>query len=183
MLKILISGKESYDSEADEFIYLPETLITMEHSLFAIAKWESKHHIPFWNPLDKEGLRGVKLLDYFICMTTTPNVDNTIYQYLSREEINQILEYMNDSMTATTISNQNKRSPSRKPMTSEEIYAVMVELGIPFECQYWNVNRLLMLIAVLQERSKPSKKQSPKETLSSYSALNKQRRAMMHSMG
>ena len=183
MLKLLISGKESYDSEADEFTYVPETLITMEHSLFAIAKWESKYHIPFWNPLDKEGLSGVKLLDYFVFMTTTPDIDPNIFCCLSREEINQILEYMNDSMTATTISNQNKRSQSRKPMTSEEVYAIMVEFGIPFECQYWNVNRLMMLITVLQERSKPSKKQSPKETLSSYAALNKQRRAMMHSMG
>ena len=67
-------------------------------------------------------------------------------------------------------------------MTSEVIYAVMVETGIPFECQDWHINRLLMLLNVLDLRANP-KKMSRNEIYKQNTDLNEQRKARYNTKG
>ena len=50
-------------------------------------------------------------------------------------------------------------------MTSETIYADMVALGIPFECQKWHLNRLIALIRECDRRNRPPKKLSKEEIM------------------
>lgn len=187
MLSLFVDSIEFYDSDKNEFIYTKPQTIVMEHSLVAISKWESKFHKPFWNA-SGDSMTHEELIYYFMCMTITQNVDPILYNRFGKKQYEEIVNYMQDPMTATWFSGQNtsdghKVPVRRKTITSEVVYAIMVEYGIPFECQKWHVNRLFTLIKVLQEREKPASKYSPKETMAKYSSLNKQRRALMNSKG
>lgn len=189
MLSLAVESFEFYDERTKEFVYTKPQVICMEHSLVSIAKWESKYHKPFWAVNKEDKRTREELIDYFMFMTITQNVDPLVYRGFGNKEFSTIIKYMEDPMTATWFSNQNekdgapKRGGPRKPITNEVIYASMVELEIPFECQKWHINRLLTLIKVLQERQKTPSKRSPKETLSHYSSLNKQRKALMGTRG
>ena len=185
MLTITIESAECWDYVKEEFYYTKPQTICMEHSLVAIAKWEAKTHKPFLTQLDGKFTKK-ELEYYFACMTITQNVDPLVFKAFSQKNREQVLAYMNDPMTATWFTNQNgpqKGGPPKKVLTNEVIYALMVELGIPFECQKWHINRLLTLIKVLKEREQPPQKIPHKELMSKYSSLNKQRRAMLHSRG
>ena len=76
MLKIDIIGGEMFDEVTEKFITIKPTTITLEHSLIAISKWESKYHKPF---LEEEEKTPEELRYYIECMTITPNVDPNIY--------------------------------------------------------------------------------------------------------
>ena len=47
MLQIHIPGEESWNEKTEEFVSGPDTVISLEHSLISISKWESKWHKPF----------------------------------------------------------------------------------------------------------------------------------------
>lgn len=179
MLTVKVPQSEFFDEETDEFFTIHEQTLTLEHSLVAIAKWESKYHKSFFSKTPKT---GPELIEYYRCMTITQNVNPFVYMVLGEENIKKIQEYMEDPMTATTIK-RSKRANSGTITTSDTIYYLMIQLGIPFECQKWHINRLLTLIEVCEEENKPKKKMSNKQILSEYSEINAARRARMHSKG
>ena len=47
MLKIKIPKSEYFDESTQEFRYIKEQTLTLEHSLVSISKWESKWNKPF----------------------------------------------------------------------------------------------------------------------------------------
>ena len=106
-LKILIPEKEFYDAERNEFITVKETSLTLEHSLISITNWESKWHKPY---LSKEEKTKEEIIDYIRCMTLNPKVDLNIYRCLTNSMVNEIVEYIKDPMTATTINNKIGRA-------------------------------------------------------------------------
>ena len=59
----------------------------------------------------------------------------------------------------------------------------MVELGIPFECEKWHLNRLLTLIRVCNEKHKPAKKVSKSEQMARRRTLNAKRRKELGTRG
>lgn len=120
-------------------------------------------------------------IDYIRCMTLTPNVDPVIYNCLTDENIKQVVDYIDSPMTATTISEKGEKSNSI--VTSEVIYYWMVALNIPFECQYWHLNRLLTLIRVCDIKNRPPKKMSKRDTMSRNAALNAARRKQWNTKG
>lgn len=168
--------------EGTEFSYHGGFSIELEHSLYSVSKWEAKWHKPF---LDTKDMTTSMIRDYIRCMTLTPSVDPYIYYHLSDKDIQQISEYINDPMTATTIrEDENKaKRVTGKFTTSEEIYYMMVALQIPFECQYWHLSRLLTLIRVCSIRNAPPKKMSKGANISQRKALNARRRAATGSRG
>ena len=183
MLKITIPEQEVYIEEKDEFRYIREQTLTLEHSLVSISKWESKWTKPF---IDRKDKTAEELIDYIRCMTLTQNVDPLIYNYIPDSEFNKIIEYINAPMTATTISRHNESKSGigrREIITSEIIYYWMVTLGIPFECQKWHINRLITLIQVCNIKNSPGKNMSKKSLYSQNAALNAARRKAMHSKG
>ena len=180
MLQITVPGIDGWDERLNEFVTLPETTIVLEHSLISISKWESKWHKPF---LDKNQKTQEEVLDYIKCMTITPNVKPEIYNCLSKENLDSVMAYINDTMTATTIHERGMRKSSREIVTSELIYYWMVALQIPFECQKWHINRLLMLIQICNVKNQPDKKMSKKSTMQQNAALNAARRQKAHSRG
>lgn len=180
MLKLKISKKELWDEEKMEFIQVPECEIQLEHSLVSLSKWESKWHRSFI----KDQLKGdsEEALDYIRCMTITQNVNPNIYKYISPDEMDKIIEYINDPMTATTFS-EKPTSKSNEYVTSELIYYWMITYNIPPEYQKWHLNRLITLIRVCQIKNTPSKKMSRGDIVNKYAALNAARRKKLNSKG
>lgn len=145
---------EYYDEVKNEFVYTKEQTLQLEHSLVSLSKWESKWHKPFLSPDDKS---SEEVIDYVKCMTITQNVKPEVYNYLTKGNLEDINNYIDNPMTATTF-NSERKSPSREIITSEIIYYWMITLNIPFECQKWHLNRLLTLIKVCNIKSNPPKK-------------------------
>ena len=163
MLTIQIPGEEYWDADREEFICRKATTLALEHSLLSLSKWESKWHVPFLDA--KNGLTPEQMQDYVRCMTLNKGVPDEAYRHLTQENCTAIYTYMNDPMTATWFredENTNKAGPrsgksTASAVTSEVLYYDMVELGIPFECEKWHLNRLLTLIRVCNEKHKHTK--------------------------
>ena len=139
MLQIKVPAIDGWDERIEEFVSLPETTLVLEHSLISISKWESKWHKPF---LGKDDKTPEQINDYIKCMTITSNVKPEVYDHLSADNIKDVINYINDSMTATTIKDHSGKKFSREIVTSELIYYWMVALNIPFECQKWQKERV-----------------------------------------
>lgn len=174
MLKIVVPELESWDEKAQQFVLFDSVTLKLEHSLVSISKWEARWKKPF---LGMEEKTTEQLIDYFKCMTITQNVPDNVYMRFSRENQKQIEEYLKDPQTATWFAeDKNKHGHSRgKIITSERIYAWMAECGIPFECEKWNINRLLTLIRICNIDNQTPKKMSKNEQLSRNWKLNQAR--------
>lgn len=179
MLSITIPGLESFDETTNEFIYYEGETIQLEHSLVSISKWESNWCKPFLSGSDKT---VEEIMDYIKCMTVTENVAEDVYERLSEENFAKINEYIGRPMTATTFVEDNNKG-GREIITSEIIYYWMVSYNIPFECQYWHLNRLLTLVKVCNVKNNPPKKMSRQEILARNKALNEARRKEMNTRG
>ena len=116
-------------------------------------------------------------------MTLTQNVNPLVYDCLTKENYDEVGDYINDTMTATTIKQGNGRH-SREIITNEIIYYWMVALQIPFEpCEKWHLNRLMTLIQVTSIKNQPPKKMGKKNIMQSNAAINAARRARLGSKG
>ena len=179
MLHIKVPKGEYFNNTTQEFIEIKETELTLEHSLVSLSKWEQKWHKPF---LSRENKTNDELIDYVRCMSLTQNVNPEVFKFLSTSNLEEINNYINDSMTATTFS-ENEKKGSREIITSEIIYYWMITLQIPFECQKWHLNRLLTLIKVCNIKNQPGKKMSTRDIMSRNKALNAARRNQLKSRG
>lgn len=183
MLEIKIAlGSEGWDEEKEEFVLPEYKTLRLEHSLVSLSKWESKWHKSFLKTLDKS-LSLEETIDYIKFMTLTKNVDPDVYNYISRQNIEAITEYIDAPMTATTFSNVEKNKINGEVITAELIYYWMISLGIPFECQKWHLNRLLTLIRVCSIKNSPNKKISKMDAAARNRALNEARRKKMKTKG
>jgi len=189
MLTIEVPGKEDWDAVREEFICRKAATLVLEHSLLSLSKWESKWHVPFLT--EKTGLTPEQMQDYVRCMTLNKGVPDDVYARLTEENCTAIYTYINDPMTATWFREDEKEKAagprSRKSTgsvpTSEVLYYDMVELGIPFECEKWHLNRLLTLIRVCEEKHKPAKKVSRNERNAQRRALNAKRKKALGTRG
>ena len=180
MLQLKFQDTEFWDEVSEKFVTVKGQTIQLEHSLVSISKWESKWKKPF---LSREGHTQEETVDYVRCMTITQNVNPLLYQLLTPEQIASINQYIDDPMTATTIAKQEGKGASARIITSEEIYYAMVAYQIPFECQRWHFNRLMMLIRVCDEKNKPKKKMRKGEIAKRNRSLNAARRARLGTKG
>lgn len=181
MLRITIPDREIYNEETNEFTVIKGRTLQLEHSLVSLSKWESKWCKSFIS--SKEEKTREETIDYIKCMTITQNVDPEIYDYLTSDNINKVLDYINAPMTATYFSDDKNGSTNREPVTSELIYYWMVALQIPFKCEKWHLNRLVTLIRVCNIKNQPPKKMSRRELMSRNASLNAARRKQYNSRG
>lgn len=180
MLQITLPAIEQWDEEREKFINAKEQVLQLEHSLVSLRKWESKWHKPF---LSKEDKTEEETLDYIKCMTITQNVNPEVYYRLTPNHFQQIHDYINDPMTATTFSENKHEKASREIITAELIYYWMVALTIPPQYEKWHLNSLLTLIKVCNIKNAPPKKQSKRDIMSRNAALNAARRKQLNSKG
>lgn len=184
MFHLLIYGYELWNDNTETF--LPEIknqIITLEHSLVSLAKWECK-----WNKsyLSTKKKTREEMIDYIKCMTLTQNVDPEIYLRISGKNIKDVNDYISLPMTAAIFNEkENKTSNKGKQITAETIYWWMTLNNIPFDpCQKWHLNRLLALIRFCNIENNPNKKKmSQSEVYRSNSALNAARRKALNSTG
>lgn len=184
-LTITVPAKDFWDEQKERFINVKETTLVLEHSLLSVSKWEAKYKKPFLveRALDTPD----KVLYYLECMTITPQKpDPKVYLGIDTKMLNKIMEYINDPMTATWFREDKNPKKGKKIqkeiMTSEVIYWEMIALEIPIEFQKWHLNRLMTLIRVCNAKNNPEK-MSKKDMLAQNAALNKARRAKIHSKG
>jgi hypothetical protein len=108
-----------------------------------------------------------------------------LYKYITEENVKEVNKYIEDPMTATWFAEAKgvPQQTSHERITSELIYYWMVALEIPFECQRWHLNRLLVLIRICNIKNKPPKKYGKHETLTNNAALNAARKKQLGTSG
>lgn len=181
MLKLEIPAKTLWDERTETFIESPSVTLELEHSLVALMKWEAKWKKSF---LDTPEKTLEETLDYVRCMSLQDDVDPAVFLCLDINVQKKINDYINDSMTATTFTEHGRRPGGKASKTTAEvIYYWMVELGIPFECQYWHLNQLMTLIRVCNDKKAPKQKMKGAALAKHNTSLNQARRKAHHSRG
>lgn len=179
MLPIVIPGREWYNRETKEFIQTKDTPLSLEHSLISLSKWEAQYKKPFLSTKQKTVRETI---DYLKCMTLNRNVDPKVYEGVDSAVIQQVDAYVRDPMTATRV-NEPEKNGRPQIVTSELIYYWMIKHGIPFECEKWHLNRLLMLIRVCTAKGRKPQKMSQSDIAARNAALNEQRCRALNSRG
>lgn len=180
MLRVVVPSMELFDETKQEFFNTKSQELTLEHSLVSLSKWESTWKKPF---LTKGNKTIAETIDYVKCMTVTQNVDPEVYNYIPKFVLDQISDYIDEPMTATTFRQEKSTPGSKEVITAEIIYYWMISFQIPFECQKWHLNRLLALINVCNIKNQPKKKMSNHELMARNRALNEERKAKFRTRG
>ena len=171
---------EGWDEIKQEFVEPKVQTLQLEHSLISLSKWESKWKKSF---ISSKNISNEELLDYVKCMTLTKNVSDSVYDYITSENVKEIRAYIEDPMTATTFAKENSGPRNKEIITSELIYYWMISAQIPLECEKWHLNRLITLIRVCGIKNAPPKKRNKKDIMNQNAALNAARRAQMNTKG
>lgn len=180
MLPIHIPKTRLWDNGKEEFIYVEETTLELEHSLVSISKWESKWHKSFFDKRDKT---YEETLHYIECMSIDPKVSPEVFLCLTDKHMEQIKDYIDNPMTASSVP-EDKNSPvSKERITSELIYYWMISLQIPVEFEHWHINRLIMLIKICGVKNSAPKKTSMNERYNRHAAINAANRKRFNTKG
>lgn len=180
MLCLQIPKTEIWDYDKEEFVYVDGFTLKLEHSLYAVSKWEQKYHKPF---LEQKQLSNSEMMYYIRCMSLDEELIEDFVYAITPQIIEEIRKYIEDPATATVIKNNKKPSSNRKFVTSELIYYYMASLQIPFECEHWNLNRLITLIGIFDAESGKSKPMSKSDIYAENRRLNAARRKALNSKG
>lgn len=180
MLEITTKEEEIYQPATNMFITIPACVITLEHSLISIAKWESKWHIPYLSDKYKSEQQEI---DYIRCMSIGNVKNDCVFELLSKENIDKIIDYINNPMTATKFTKLENKQNKKEVITAETLYHRMFSHDIPMECQKWHLNRLLTLIRVCDLNNAPRQKMSKKDTAMWNAQQNAARRAKYNTRG
>lgn len=154
--------------------------LTFEHSLLSLSKWESRNKKSFLGTAAKT---GVEMIEYFEDMLVKPERAKALVCSLSPEQLEILTNYINDPYTASSIPELELRPGVKETITSELIYYWMVTLRIPFDVEKWHLNRLMMLIRIVNFKSEPPKKQNQMQILAKMRELNEQRKAQYNTKG
>ena len=177
MLKIKICDIEPRFNETTyDIISYPDITISLEHSLYAVQRWEAIWEKSFFT---RDPKTDAETLSYIQCMTIPEEVPIVYYEELlsdaSKTEI--IQQYIQRPMSATKISDSASTKRTSSTQTSEIIYYQMLACGLPLECEHWHLNRLITQIEVISIKNNPNgSKMSKGEALARQRKINEQRR-------
>jgi len=180
VLTITVPGKEFYDEEKNKFFTVDDAVLELEHSLASLSKWESIHQKPF---LGDDARTAEEVFSYIECMLLSPEIPPGVLSNLTQQNFDDINAYVQSMQTATTFGKTPKATGPGETITSELIYYWMVAFKIPWEAQYWHLNRLFALIRVCNIKNQPPKKMSRQEQARQYRELNEKRRAQLGTRG
>lgn len=144
--------KKFFDPSTNEFITFPAMTLKpmklqLEHSLISIRNWEAEFHKAFTELKD---MTSEELLGYIKCMTINTQKDETVYNQLSADDIQRVVQYITKINSAWEIKPSRDESKKKKKTgetTAESIYYAMIQYGIPFEpCEKWHLGSLVALI-------------------------------------
>ena len=183
MLTITVPNSEWFNEKTSEFVSLPGATLNLEHSLVSFSKWESFFEKPFLN--DKE-MTTEEVNKYIEFMCLDPNFPPGVFSRLTSENRRQISDYIDKQHTATWFNENVPGQGSgraREVITAELFYYWMSTMGIPWEAQYWHLNRLLTLLKVFSLKNAPAKKMTRAEQAQQMRALNAARRKQYNTNG
>jgi hypothetical protein len=180
MLKLIVPGTEYYNEETETFESVGDFELELEHSLVSLSKWESKYQVPFLSNTKKT---PQETLGYIEAMIISPIYPPEIFGRLNQENIEQINAYIESKESATTFGTMPERKGKGETITSELIYYWMVAFNIPFECEYWHLNRLFALVRICNIKNSKPRKMSRNEIASRNRELNAIRRAQYNTSG
>lgn len=173
-----------WDEVNEVFIYAPGGELKLKHNLISISKWESKWHKCYMN--SHRDITVEQAMDYIRCMTIN-EVDPDIYYSLTEDDFVSVKEYIENPMSATTISENMLKSSNGgyhgEIVTADLVYYWMIAFNIPHEYEVWHFNRLMTLIKVCSVKSEKPKKMSQHELAARNRALNAQRKAKYNTRG
>lgn len=176
MLELNVVVAEAYDETKGKFVSTTNR-VHLEHSLASMSKWESVFEKPFLGPDQKT---DEETLAYIELMIVGPKPPPEVFLNLVKNHMNEIQAYISKDMTATKISEIQKKTGGRRQIiTNELIYSWMVGMQIPFETEHWHLNRLIMLIRVISTQNAPKRKMTNAER----QQLNRQRQAQAKRRG
>lgn len=181
MLTITVPGVEHFDSEKQEFITRGEVVLVLEHSLVSLSKWEETFQKPF---LSAETKTDEEVVGYIKCMITSEFPPEEVFSRLSDQNFEAVNGLITDKRTATWFHEEpGSGSPSRETITAELIYYWMTIYNIPFDREYWHLNKLLTLIRVCNVKQQKPKKMSPQDAAAKRRAMNEKRKAELNTTG
>jgi hypothetical protein len=180
MLTIIVLGEEFFNEETNEFYTVGDTTLELEHSLVSLSKWESIFEKPFLSSGEKT---NDEIATYIKCMLLTDDYPEDIFDKMTRENLEEINDYINAKMTATWFSEISAPPKSTEIITSELIYYWLVTFNIPFDVETWHINRLFTLLKVFNIKNAKPKKMSRSEMAERNRQLNAQRKAQMGTSG
>jgi hypothetical protein len=179
VLKIVVGGSEAYDEGTETFVKQGGTVVELEHSLVSLSKWESKFEKPFLGQIEKT---SEEVLGYIEAMVIG-EVPEGFVSRLSDSDVKEINDYIDAKMTATWFRETPGAPQTREVITAELIYYWLIAFEIPWEAQYWHLNRLFTLIRVCNLKQAKPKKMSRSEAASRQRELNAQRKAQLGTKG
>lgn len=184
MLEITIPARNNlWDESLQEFISTKECHLKLEHSLISVRKWEERWKKPF---ASKEKKTKEEIIDYVCCMSLTKDVDPISIAFMPLHLMEEIIQYIQDPMSATKINNRLLKGAStnvHEVITAELIYTWMILLNIPIEFEKWHLEKLLTLIKLVNIKSQPEKKMSKKDSIAYMNAANELRRKKYNTKG
>lgn len=182
MLELEIPRQRFYDESNAKFLWREAVTLQFEHSLLSLSKWESIWEVPFLSRTPKS---EIQMLSYLKCMSLAPVSDEVINR-LGPKEYERLQKYLGAKHSATWFSDEGSGASSSQIVTSELVYYWMAAYNIPFECESWNLSRLMNLIKIasIKNDTDPKKnRRSRSQMLNERAALNAKRRAETGSTG
>lgn len=181
MFRLIIVADEMFNEKTKEFVPAGEDLVMdLEHSLISLSKWESEYEKPFLTSAKKT---SEEIFSYLKAMVVTPGVDLEALYKCSQRNIEEIQRYIDSPQSATTFGMMPESRGPGEVITSELIYYWMIGFQIPWEAQYWHLNRLFALIRICNIKNAPKKKMSRREIAERNQRLNAERREKLGTSG
>lgn len=181
MLKIVIEGEELFDEATESFVEVEPVVFELEHSLISLSKWESEFQKPFLSSGTKT---SEEILAYLKYMIVTPGIDPDVLLRCSQKHVDEIQAYIDSSQSATTFGAMPERRGPGETITSELIYYWMVAFTIPWEAEYWHLNRLFALIRICNIKNSDQKNRvNTHQAAEERRRINEQRRKELGSRG
>jgi hypothetical protein len=183
VLQIRIPEQEFWNERTEKFSYKKGCSLKLEHSLISISKWEAIWHVSFFDTK----LSEEQLLSYIQCMSLGPEIDLETVLRLTQDNIKEIVDYMKDPMTASSVKeSKGPQQRRRERITSEYIYYLMIRYNIPDRYDQWHINRLIMLIRICSAKeaeANPQKKTNSRELMREYDSINERNKARFNTRG
>ena len=182
MLTVIVNGDEVFNEATSEFSSVGDFELNLEHSLVSLSKWESKFERPF---LGKDLKTSDEIIWYVKAMILNQSYPSDLWTRISQNNLDEINTYVESKQSATTFGSMPEMRGRQRPevITSELIYYWMIAFNIPFETQYWHLNRLFSLIRICNTKQSKPRKMSKAEVAQRNRDLNAQRRAQLGTSG
>lgn len=153
--------------------------LQFEHSLRSLSKWESKYKKAFLASREK---LPSEMIEYFQCMLVSDHDPSLIYA-LDPGQLDDLTDYINASLTASSVPQETKSQYNDEVTTSELIYFWMTALKINWEAQDWHLSRLMMLIQITSYKQQPPKKRKPVEIMKDWASINERQKKLLGTSG